>query len=609
MADVKSYYSVETNGSAVWLRNGEIAYLNNKSGTSQIWKTDEHGSAPRQLTFGAERIWRLNSTPGRDAVLFASDMGGNEQEQIFLLRMGEDRPVNLSNNPDARHYLGGLTADGQWVYYAGNKRNPAHFDIMKKNVATGEEITVLENEDNYNIPCAVSPDGRYMLYNKLKGMSDNKMWIIDMESGAARDIDPDGAYAQYGAPAWKSDSTGFYLTTDVDSEFVFAAYYDVAAAKLTKVYEDAWDIEGLALSCDDRYLAMVANADGYGDLKFLDLKTNTLMDTVQPPKGFINTYSGIEFSPEGHKLLFNFSSGRRPAGIWVIDLDADSVRRVTESPLGDITEDDLVEPELREYHSFDGLRVPYWLYRARGAKQPGPVVLEIHGGPEGQEFPMYTPLLQYLVSQGFSIVAPNVRGSTGYGKRYHHLDDVEKRLDSVHDVECLVKHLIESGIADPRRIAVMGASYGGYMTLASIANYPHLWAAAVDTVGMSNLETFLENTAEYRRAHRESEYGSLARDRETLRRVSPIHKVDQITAPLMVIHGANDPRVPVSEADQIVERLKNRGVPVKYLRYPDEGHGLSKRKNQFDCYPQVAAFLKEHLLGEKDEGIKANRQA
>ena len=600
MSDVKQYYNIETNGAAVWLQNGEIAYTNNKSGTMQIWKTDVNGRTPEQLTFGTERIWRLAGTPGRQDVLFASDMGGNEQEQIFLLRTGAKEPLNLTANPNARHYMGGLTPDGQWVYYSSNKRNPASFDIMKKNVETGEEMMVLENHDNYNLPCGVSPDGRYMLYNKLKGMSDNKMWIIDMQSGEAKDIDPAGSFAQYGTPAWKSDSTGFYLTTDRDSEFVYVAYYNVAAGTLTKVFTDSWDIEGLALSFDDRYLAMVANADGYGELKILDTLTGALADTVLPPKGFINTYSGIEFSPDGHRLLFNFSSGKRPAGIWVLDMDADCVRRITDSPLGEINEDALVEPELRDFTSFDGLRVPYWLYKAHDAAQPGPVVLEIHGGPEGQEFPMYTPLIQYLVGEGFSIVAPNVRGSTGYGKRYHHLDDVEKRLDSVHDVQCLVQHLIDSGIADPKRIAVMGASYGGYMTLASITNYPDLWAAAVDTVGMSNLETFLENTAEYRRAHRESEYGTLAHDRETLRRVSPIHKVDQITAPLMVIHGANDPRVPVSEADQIVASLEKRGVPVKYLRYPDEGHGLSKRKNQFDCYPQVAAFLKEHLLGDKD---------
>lgn len=596
MSDVKSFYSIPTSGSAVWLENDEIAFLNNSSGVSQIWKTDVKGSKPKQLTFLEERIWRLAGTPGHKELLFASDMGGNEQEQIYLVRENGES-VNLTNNPTARHYLGGMTPDGKTVYFSCNKRNPANFDICKMDIDKKEVEIVLENSDNYNNPCGVSPNGVYMLYNKLKGMSDNKMWIINMQTAEAKDVDPAGSFAQYEHPAWKSDSTGFFLTTDVNSEFTYVAYYDVASAKLTKIYEADWDVESISLSSDDRYLAMVVNEDGYGDLRILDLKENALVNTAKPPKGFINTYAGIEWSPAGHKLLFNFSSGKRPACVWMLDMDADQISRITDSPLGDINPDEMAEAELREFHSFDGLRVPYWYYKAPGTKTPGPVVLEIHGGPEGQEFCNFTPLIQYLVSQGFSVVAPNVRGSVGYGKKYHHLDDVEKRLDSVHDVACLVEHLIEAGIADPKRIAVMGASYGGYMTLASITNYPDLWAAAIDTVGMSDLETFLENTAEYRRSHRESEYGSLAKDRETLRRVSPIHKVDKIVAPLMVIHGANDPRVPVTEADQIVASLEKRGVPVKYLRYPDEGHGLTKRKNQFDCYPQVAAFLKEHLMG------------
>ena len=255
-----------------------------------------------------------------------------------------------------------------------------------------------------------------------------------------------------------------------------------------------------------------------------------------------------------------------------------------------------MDAELCHYTSFDGLTVPYWYYRAPGQHSgPRPVLIDIHGGPEGQERPMFTALTEYLVSQGISIVAPNVRGSVGYGKTYTHLDDVEKRLDSVHDIDALVAHLVETGIADRDRIAVMGASYGGFMTLSCVARYPKLWAAGVDVVGMTNLVTFLENTSEYRRAHRESEYGTLAHDRQTLFDVSPIAKVDDICAPLMVIHGANDPRVPVTEAELIVENVRSRGVEVQYLRYEDEGHGLAKRKNQLDCYPQVVAFLKKHL--------------
>ena len=599
MAELKNYYTVVENRSGVWIGDDEIAYLSNKSGVDQIWKMSLKDKKPEQLTFYKERIWRLAGTANHRDLLFASDFGGNEQEQIYILRYGAQEAVDLTCDGTSRFYLGGADKDVKTLYFSCNQRNKASFDICKMNMDTKVVETVLENHDNYNMPASVSPDGRYMLYNKLKGMSDNRMYIIDMNTGESHDLYPEGTFAQYESTAWKSDSTGFYVTTDEDDEFLYVAYYDVASRRMTPVYHGDWDVSALALSSDDRYLAMVINRDGYGDLKVMDTKTGDFIATPLPPKGFIYTYAGMEWSPNGHKLLFSFTSGRRPTGLWILDLDEDSIYAVTDSAIEGILPEEMAEPELRDFNSYDGLRVPYWYYRAPGSpNKPGPVVLEIHGGPEGQEFPMYTPLIQYLVGQGFNVVAPNIRGSVGYGKKYHHLDDVEKRLDSVHDVACLVQHLIDTGIADPKFIAVMGASYGGYMTLASITNYPDLWAAAVDTVGMSDLETFLENTAEYRRSHRESEYGTLAHDRETLRRVSPIHKVDQITAPLMVIHGANDPRVPVSEADQIVASLENRGVPVKYLRYADEGHGLSKLKNKLDCYPQVVEFLKKHLMSE-----------
>ncbi|MCI8567519.1 MAG: S9 family peptidase [Lachnospiraceae bacterium] len=597
MAELKHYFTVVENRSGVWIGEDEIAYLSDQSGVTQVWKLSLSDKKPQQLTFYTERIWRLCAAGNHEDLIFTTDLGGNEQEQIYLLRKGAQEAVDLTRDGSSRFYMGGTDRTVSTLYYACNQRSKASFDICRMDIESGETKIVLENHDNYNLPASVSPDGRYMLYNKLKGMSDNRMYIVNMETGETRDLNPQGGYAQYESTAWKSDSSGFYVTNDEEDEFLHISYYDVAKGSLRDVYRTGWDVSALALSRDDRYLALVVNNDGYGELKILDTKSGGFLETPRPPKGFIYTYAGMEWSPVGHKLLFSFSSGRRPTGLWVLDLEADSLYAVTDSAVSGIAPEEMAEPELGEFHSFDGLRVPYWLYRAPGKEPgPGPVVLEIHGGPEGQEFPMYSPLIQYLVGQGFSVVAPNIRGSVGYGKKYHHLDDVEKRLDSVHDVACLVEHLIDAGIAAPGRIAVMGASYGGYMTLASITNYPDLWAAAIDTVGMSDLETFLENTAEYRRAHRESEYGSLAEHREVLRRVSPIHKVDRIVAPLMVIHGANDPRVPVSEADQIVESLEKRGVPVKYLRYEDEGHGLSKLKNKLDCYPQAAQFLKEHLM-------------
>ncbi|NLY62357.1 MAG: S9 family peptidase [Erysipelothrix sp.] len=243
----------------------------------------------------------------------------------------------------------------------------------------------------------------------------------------------------------------------------------------------------------------------------------------------------------------------------------------------------------------------YWLYVPKG-KDPKnlPVMIEIHGGPEAQQKSNFDELIAYIVSEGIAVVAPNVRGSTGYGKTYTHLDDVEKRLDSVKDIESLVKHLVDSGVADKDKIAVSGTSYGGFMTLSCAARYPDLFCAAVDTVGMYNLVTFLERTAAYRRAHRESEYGSLEFDRETLFNVSPVAKVDDIKGPLMIVHGTNDPRVPVFEAQQVHEYLSNKGVEVKFLEYQDEGHGIHKIENKLDCYPKVVAFLKDKMQIEKE---------
>lgn len=594
MADIKAFYEVSTSTNGVFMKDGSFLFLSNRSGMNQVWQ-GRAGEAPVQRTDLGDRVWSLHAAPNGEDAFLTMDHGGDEQEQIFLLKKGAAEPVNLTNNPKARNQFGGVTPDGRTVVYASNARSAANFDICTLDVETGKSRIVLENQDSYNWPAALSPNGRYLLYNKLKGLSDNHLWMLDLETGEAKDVGTPGAYAAYTNPAFMHGRDAFFLCTDEGSEFKYLAYYDIATGVMTKQYAPDWDVESLAVSPDDRYLAILVNEDGYDALKVFDLKRELFVNIPQPPKG-VSGYWRMSWSAQGHQLLFTLTSGTMPNNLWVLDLEAQRIERVTQSDMEGIDPDELVDAELCHYTSFDGLTVPYWYYRAPGQHSgPRPVLIDIHGGPEGQERPMFTALTEYLVSQGISIVAPNVRGSVGYGKTYTHLDDVEKRLDSVHDIDALVAHLVETGIADRDRIAVMGASYGGFMTLSCVARYPKLWAAGVDVVGMTNLVTFLENTSEYRRAHRESEYGTLAHDRQTLFDVSPIAKVDDICAPLMVIHGANDPRVPVTEAELIVENVRSRGVEVQYLRYEDEGHGLAKRKNQLDCYPQVVAFLKKHL--------------
>jgi len=593
MPTIQQYYNICSSNNARWLTEDSFVFLSNRSGFNQIWEKRISTGEELQRTHMTDRVMGLYAKDG--AVFFGMDQGGNEQAQIHRLAPGASEPENLTHNNAARYQFGGLKPDGKTIVFCGNGRDPQNFDVCQMDCETGKQEILLECSEGWTMPAALSPDGRYMLFNRMKALSDNSLWLLDTQTREARNIDAAPGTAEYGSPTWKPDSSGFYFLTDKDSEFMYLASYDVATGAITKVYAEDWSLEGASLSHDGKYLAVMVNRDGYSALEIYNTRTGAFENAPQLPKGVMGYY-GISWARESHRILVTLTSGQRPADIWMVDLDHEKVERMTFTSLEGLDRDDLVEPELRHFTSFDGLRVPYWLYRGRsGGDASRAVAIEIHGGPEGQERPRFAPLIQYLVGQGLTVVAPNVRGSVGYGKTYTHLDDVEKRLDSVHDAACLAQHLVEEHIADAGRVAVMGGSYGGYMTLACTAFYPELWVAGVDTVGMSNLETFLENTAPYRRAYRESEYGTLAHDRETLRRVSPIHKVDQITAALMVVHGTNDPRVPVTEAEQIVASLRSRNVPVEYLVYPDEGHGIAKRKNQLDCYPKVAAFLKKHL--------------
>ena len=417
--------------------------------------------------------------------------------------------------------------------------------------------------------------------------------------------------------------------------------------------ETPWDVSDIEMMSYGGWIAYAINREGFSELFIRRLETGgkpliaTVSGTAEPVKlpaqGIVG---GLAFSKDQQKLVFSFSSARNNTDIWVYDRTTKQVTQITKSDRAGIAQESFIMPKLIKYKTFDGREIPAWYYQpktytAKVNQQPPtssawkqgtppppteniasagrdvrpplagtydgtgetiktsaggmPVIVSVHGGPEGQERPGFTPLTQYYLSRGYAVLAPNVRGSTGYGKTYTHLDDVLKREESVADLAFAVEWLKTNGGADPHRIAVTGGSYGGYMTLAAITLYPDLWAAAVDTVGIVNWETFLKNTSGYRRRQREVEYGMLDKDIDFLRAISPITKVDRISTPLFVIHGKNDPRVPYTEAEQLVEALRKRAAAVEYKLYDDEGHGISKLKNRLDLYPRVADFLDAHM--------------
>ncbi|MEX0835343.1 MAG: S9 family peptidase, partial [Nitriliruptor sp.] len=362
---------------------------------------------------------------------------------------------------------------------------------------------------------------------------------------------------------------------------------------LEPVVQTGWSTGG-AFDWSGTQLLVSWNEDGISRAELRDPRTLEVRGPVPLPGDGVA--SGYRFTREGRHLTYSFSSSLVPGDVWIVDTTTSTCQRATVSP-NEVDEEHFIDVELVRFPSFDGLEVPAFVHRPAPSPdgRPAPVVVVIHGGPESQHRPSFNPLTQYLVASGFAVVAPNVRGSTGYGKAYQHLDDVEKRLDSVADLAALHAWLGTQDDLDHDRAALYGGSYGGYMVLAGLAFQPELWAAGVDVVGMSDLVTFLENTSSWRRAFREREYGSLEHDREVLEAASPINRVDHIAAPLLIIHGRNDPRVPVTEAEQIHEVLTERKVRCDLLIYEDEGHGLAKLVNRIDAYPRVTAFLHDVL--------------
>ncbi len=585
--------------SPVWLDGGEkIAYIRRDKQGTHIWTYHKESGERRRITEEDRRVWKLDSNPHTGSLLLTYDADGDECEQIYLWEKDSPRPVNVSKTPGVRHLFGGTNKDDSVIAFASNKRTAETFDIWKYERGPDRMTLVTQFTDHYNWPIqnALSPNGKYLLYNKLKSQADNSLWMSDLDSGEAVRIPNDTRLSAEPKAVFTSDSQHVYLVSDRQGEFFSLYKYSLADESLDLLYSFEWDIEGIALSGDDKYLAVFLNEEGYTRFSLYDMEENGREIKVQAlPPGVVSSAS---WSPKEALLLFSFTSGAKPQAIYTYDVETDTFERVSADDESEAAEEKMVEPELYRYDSFDGLSVPFWLYRPGQVdtdKLP-PLVIDIHGGPEGQKRPTFDFFIQYLVSEGIQVVAPNVRGSTGYGKTYHHLDDVEKRLDSVKDIEALVRYLVKNKLADPDKIAVSGASYGGFMTLSCAARYPDLFACAVDTVGMYNLVTFLENTSDYRRLHRENEYGSLAEHRDLLYEVSPVAVIHRIKAPLMVIQGRNDPRVPASESEQLVEKLRSSGKEVEYLCYEDEGHGIVKRKNRLDCYPRIVAFLAKHLL-------------
>jgi dipeptidyl aminopeptidase/acylaminoacyl peptidase len=581
MADLRSLLEMRQAMPLSFSNDGaRLLVASNVPGTHQLYMLPARGGELEQLTDSAEPVSGLFLPDGR--VLVEIDAGGNERTQLYVLADGDLEPFVV----DTRFIHRTSHVGGEILAYSTNRRNGVDFDIVARNLRSGEE-RMFEIGGNCSVE-SVSPDGTRVAVERVGEQSgDGDIYVCGVATGEIEHLTPHDGTAEYFSVDWLDDR--LVLTTN-EGRDTFAIS---VGGEL--VVESDWDLD-CRVDKAGRELLVIANEDGYSRLTLHDPSSHALRHEVPLPG-----YGVVEhpvFSPDGTLLAFSFSSPVEPHDVYLYDVAAETLTRLTTSPR-EVEPETLVQPTLHRFDSFDGESVPVFLFEPDG-DGPFPVVVTVHGGPESQWLPWFAPsfapLTQYLVSRGYAVAAPNVRGSTGYGKRYEHLDDIEKRLDSVADLASLHEWLSDRPNIDPDRAVVYGRSYGGYMVLAALALQPERWAAGIECVGIASLVTFLQNTSPYRRAAREREYGSLDRDREFLTEASPLTHVNAIRAPLFIQHGRNDPRVPVAESEHIRAVLTRKGIPCELLIFEDEGHTVEKLPNRIETFTRMAEFL-DRVLG------------
>jgi dipeptidyl aminopeptidase/acylaminoacyl peptidase len=586
-----------------WAADGNGLFITTRFGeTSQVHFVAVPGGARRQLTFFREPVGQVAVCPDPSSGLFlyARDVGGGEFYQLFFFDLATASSTLVT---DGRSRNSGAVWNraGTTFAYSSTRRNGKDTDVYLASRSNPLEARPIITAGGSWGAGEFSPDGKRLLVVRAVSANESYPFVYELESSTLTPLHTAKEPVAYGAATWAADSRHIYFTSDEGSEFKHLRLLDTAKGKVEVLTADIpWDVEGIELSHDGRTLAFTVNEDGISALYLMDTATRARRRVADLPAGQV---WGLRFHPRRAQLAMTINGSRTPGDVYVLDLEKGELVRWTYSEVGGLDTTRFVEPTLIRYPTFDRVgeafrQIPAFYYRPSGPG-PFPVLITIHGGPEAQFTPTFNPLLQYYVNElGIAVLAPNVRGSSGYGKTYLTLDNGYRREDAVKDIGALLDWITQQKELDASRVAVIGGSYGGYMVLASLVHFNDRLRCGIDIVGISNFVTFLTNTQDYRRDLRRVEYGD-ERDpdmRAFLERISPLTNAHRITKPLFVVQGLNDPRVPASESEQMVRTVRANGGQVWYLLAKDEGHGFRKHTNRTFYENAVVLFLQEFLL-------------
>ena len=601
-ADVRRYTEYRSANLVDWHpTRRELLISTRFANAPQLHVVKTPGGSRTQLTFADEPITSARYQPGEGRYfIFRRDNGGDEFGQLYRYDIHDGRITLVTDGGRSQNSVGVWSHKGDRLAYTTTRRNGSDRDVHVVDPADPRtDRRVLEVAGGGWNVLDWSADDRTLLVSEEISIEQSHLSLVDVATGQRTPLTPPGERVSYGLAVFSRDGRGVFLTTDKGSEFLRLAYLDLSTKAMTTLTPDVnWDVENLELSPDGRTLAFVTNEAGISRLRLLDTGSRDARLVTGVPLGVIG---GLLFHPAGNELAFTVASARSASDVYSLTLKNNQVTRWTESELGGLVASELVEPQLAKWTSFDGREISGFYYRppARFAGKR-PVLINIHGGPEGQTRPGFIGRSNYFLNElGVALVYPNVRGSTGYGKTFVGLDNGMKREDSVRDIGALLDWIARQPELDAGRVMVTGGSYGGYMALAVATNYNDRIRCALDVVGISNYNTFLKNTESYRRDLRRVEYGDERQPEMAafFERIAPLNNAHRITKPLFVVQGGNDPRVPRTESEQMVARVKKNGTPVWYLMATDEGHGFAKKSNvDFQFYATVV-FMKQFLIG------------
>ena len=579
-----------------WTPDGALLITTRFGATAQLHRVAGPGMDRRQVTFAAEPIAGAQAIPGTDRILYGRDTGGDEWFQLYA--MGPDGASVRLTEPGTRNDSPVVARDGKRVYWSQSTRGSGEYRILSADPDDPSARRILHREMGAIGPDDVSPDDRTLLLTRAVSNREQKLFTMPTAGGPLTEVAA-GAPALLGGARFGRGGRSVLAITDRGSDVKRLVEFDLATGRMTPVSPEAkWNVDEFDLSDDGRVLAYDVNEDGYSKVVVRDLVTRRALAQPDLPAGVVGS---LRLSRDGKRLAIGLASSTSPGDVYGWDVDGGRLTRWTRSEIGPIDPATLPEPKLVRFRSFDGLSVPAFVYRptrvAAGARTP--VLISIHGGPEAQARPGWSPTIASFVDTlGATVIVPNVRGSDGYGTRYLNLDNAGKREDSVKDIGALLDWIAKQPDLDAKRVAVIGGSYGGYMSLAAMTMYSDRLAGGVDLFGIGDWVTFLEKTEAYRRDNRRAEYGD-ERDpamRAIFARISPRANVGRITKPMLIEQGANDPRVPRAESEQMVAALRARGVPVSFLLFADEGHGWRKKPNS-DLSLQVETVFLRRVLG------------